>query len=266
MEILDINYIDLDEINKLQPEGWSSIVTKFDYYIKKEFCYPKKIMIDDEIVAIGATNIFKESAWISHVIVKENYRGNGIGKELLNSLITDLKNKGIKSINLLASEMGYPLYKKLGFDDVCNYVFYGRESIIEDYEISKNVRDYNEKFYDEILKLDLYVSGEDRTDLLIDHLQFVKLFIENGKLLGVYFPTLGEGPILAIDDFAAEELMKLRMLKNNIFKFPKDNLVASKFLGKFGFKKNFEMVRMVYGKKGEFKPNYLYNRIGGNLG
>ena len=51
------------------------------------------------------------------VFTKEEYRGKGISTNLLNRMIQYAKEKDLCYIDLLATEDGYPLYKKLGFQD-----------------------------------------------------------------------------------------------------------------------------------------------------
>lgn len=56
------------------------------------------------------------------VYTEESYRGNGICSQLMKNLIEYGKEKELCRINLMATEEGYPIYKKLGFEDkVQNY-------------------------------------------------------------------------------------------------------------------------------------------------
>lgn len=56
------------------------------------------------------------------VYTEEAYRGNGICLQLMKSLIEYGKEQELCRINLMATDEGYPIYKKLGFEDkVQNY-------------------------------------------------------------------------------------------------------------------------------------------------
>ena len=56
------------------------------------------------------------------VYTEEVYRGNGICSQLMKQLIEYGKENELCRINLMATEEGYPIYKKLGFEDkVQNY-------------------------------------------------------------------------------------------------------------------------------------------------
>lgn len=59
-------------------------------------------------------------AYISDIVVTKEYRGQGIGKLLLNQVIENIKSKGYKRVHigvLLANTETKNLYNKLGFSD-----------------------------------------------------------------------------------------------------------------------------------------------------
>lgn len=65
---------------------------------------------------INATN---KSATVQHIyVVKNGYRGQGVGSKLLNNLLMKLKSRGVKVVNLevIATQYAaFSLYKKSGF-------------------------------------------------------------------------------------------------------------------------------------------------------
>lgn len=83
---------------------------------------------EGEIVACGAVIFYEfppsyvnksgKKAYITNVYTKEEYRGQGIAKELMGKLVDEVKKAGISNIWLGASEMGKPLYEKFGFQEV----------------------------------------------------------------------------------------------------------------------------------------------------
>lgn len=56
-------------------------------------------------------------AHLMNVYTAKEYRGQGIGKKMVDLLIEDAWNKGATEISLDATEAGRPLYKKCGFED-----------------------------------------------------------------------------------------------------------------------------------------------------
>ena len=56
-------------------------------------------------------------AHLMNVYTAKEFRGQGIGKKMVDLLIEDAWNKGATEISLDATETGRPLYKKCGFED-----------------------------------------------------------------------------------------------------------------------------------------------------
>ena len=59
--------------------------------------------------------ITRKSGIIEDVVVKENQRGKGIGKLLVNNVIEKAKNNNCDKIILSSSEKNLKFYQKLGF-------------------------------------------------------------------------------------------------------------------------------------------------------
>ena len=60
----------------------------------------------------------KDFGFITMIIVDRKYRGNNIGKKLINLILKDLKNKRIKSCKLevdIKNINAYKLYSQMGF-------------------------------------------------------------------------------------------------------------------------------------------------------
>lgn len=54
---------------------------------------------------------------VLNVYTKPEYRKNGYAKKLMNMLLDDAAGMDLCSIDLKATEAGYPLYKSVGFED-----------------------------------------------------------------------------------------------------------------------------------------------------
>jgi N-acetylglutamate synthase-like GNAT family acetyltransferase len=124
MQFDKITYYDLEQIGDLQPEGWRDIKEEFLRYVKNDFCNPVKVSLDNKIIGLGTSILFRNTAWMAHVIVGKEYRNQGIGSQIIDNLLTDLKSKSIESVLLIATELGEPVYKKAGFRPVTDYIWF----------------------------------------------------------------------------------------------------------------------------------------------
>ena len=79
------------------------------------FCFVAKI--DDIIVgAISGATFFAE-IYIDELVVKEAYRGKGIGTELIDTVLEYYKDYGFNNINCCTNEFQAPgFYEKCGFE------------------------------------------------------------------------------------------------------------------------------------------------------
>ena len=266
MEIQTLEHSDINLITDLIPPGWEEIVPTIDSYTSSDYCFPIKVTIDKKIVGIGTAIINNDVAWLAQIIVHPDNRNQGIGKLITQSLVENSNSKCCDTIYLLATDLGEPVYKKIGFETETEYLFFQGEKKIRAYRNSENIVEFNSDFKIQISNLDRQVSGEDRMFQLEQHLSGSYVYFQDNNVKGIYLPTLGEGLIIAITISAGQELMKLRLTTNNYSTFPIDNVCATEFMHQNNFKELGKEKRMRLGKKRNWQPTNIYSRIAGNLG
>lgn len=267
MTIQPIQQSDIEQLEELQPPDWKAdIRPHFMYYLNSSHCNPIKILIENKITGIGTTFKHRNSAWLAHIIVHPGYRNRGIGKRITKALVDSIDKRKYKNIYLIATELGYPVYLKSGFESECEYAHFEFEPGFTKPDTSPLIIPYDERYKSEIFELDKVTTGEFREVVLNESIQNSFLFLKNGKVSGAYFPKLGDGLIIADDPDAGIELMKFRMSSETDAIFPIENKAAFEFYSemKANYKKTSR--RMRYGKKRIWHPEHLYNRIGGMLG
>ncbi len=258
---------DFEQIKLLQPEGWSDITDNFQFYLDNDYCYPYKVIVENKLIGVGASIVLKNTAWLAHIIVDKNFRNQGIGYKITKYLIDDLEKKSIETVLLIATAMGEPVYKKLGFKVISNYLSLKRENPWKQTEISNDIIPYQHDYYSKILELDKEISGEDRMRLIESHIKNSMVYKENGEIKGFYIPDLGEGLVSAKDSKAGIELLKLKHGKVNKAVLPEENKTGINFLRENGFSKpEIKGKKMILGKSIYWKPECYYSRIGGNIG
>lgn len=263
----EITYNDLNEIRQLQPEGWTDIVPEYEYYVRKDFCFPVKAIIEKNIVGVGTLIVFDNTAWLAHIIVNKKFRNRGIGFQITEKLINEGNSKSVQRLLLIATELGLPVYKKAGFNIVTGYQFYLRDKTWRNFPLSPNVYPYEDAFGSKIYELDEKISGENRRSLIVDYLQNTHVYVENNSIIGFYMPGLGEGLIFASTTEAGLELMKIKYSKVDKAVLPVENLIGNDFLTHNGFAlSGTKGTRMILGQEIGWKPEQIYSRIGGNFG
>lgn len=266
MDIQPIINSDIPSLIDLIPPGWDSALPAIDFYTKSNFCFPFKIRIGTKIAGTGTAIINNKTAWLAHIIVHPEYRNRGLGKIITEHLVNTAYSKGCETIYLLATEIGEPVYKKLGFETETEYVFYLGNSTPSPLIQSENIVLFKNEFKDQISALDRHTSGEDRMFHLEQYLSDGLVFFKEKTVHGYYLPGFGDGLIIADTNQAGIELMKLRLRSKNFAVFPVDNLRALEFMMLYNFRPERTQKRMRLGKKRNWQASNIYNRIGGNLG
>lgn len=111
--------MDIGETNILEAEQFAK--QEFDkYYIKNGIQLSHKISyaayINNITIGVVIANIFESEAYINSLIVSEEYRGLGIGSELLQKVEEYCRNNWVKIIALHTSRFEAPdFYKKHGY-------------------------------------------------------------------------------------------------------------------------------------------------------
>ena len=71
---------------------------------------------NNKTIGIITGKSYYDEVSIDDLIVSEEYRHNNIGSQLVNTVISDFKNKGYRSVTLTTYEFqALEFYKKLGF-------------------------------------------------------------------------------------------------------------------------------------------------------
>ena len=267
MNILPFHIQDLPFVRHLQPEGWKDITVSMIEYCQQSFCKPIKVVDQDSIIAIGALILHGSTAWLGHIIVGESYRGQGIGGKVVRYLVDIGTNLGASSINLVATSLGEPVYKKVGFRKVGTYHVFKRHNDFLPKPLSNRLQIATAAHFDEILKLDGDITGEDRRGLIGNHLSKAIIVTQEGSVEGYYFPQLGQGPIYAKTKQAGLELMGLKYSTIDSGGLPSENTAGIQFLIENGFEQeNNAPLRMTLGDETYWNPTSIFSRIGGNYG
>lgn len=259
---------DLSRISHLQPSGWQDIEPFLRFYVNDTNCRAYKIEDEQRIVAIGAFVLHAETAWLAHIIVAPEMRRKGLGVLMTRHLIDSAETHGRATQLLIATSMGQPLYKQLGFCTSCDYLFYNPVTPVDALSTS-GLRPLVSNDLPEILALDREASGEDRGNLFPGHTTNGLVYTGAGDndIRGFYLPELGEGLVVARDAEAGQVLMQSRLAEANAAPvLPAGNQAAQQWLKNMGAKLKNSTARMVRNGADPLKPKMLFNRIGGHLG
>ena len=257
---------DVERAIKLQPHDWGSIEAHVNFYVRSSICRPVKISEGNEIIGIGTSILHKDVAWLAAIIVHPYHRGKGIGPIITQFQVEDLKKSGYESIYLIVTPLGDPVYTKLGFKIQDEYSFRRNDKEYKKFAVNPNIIPYLEEYKKAIFELDKIASGEDRSVRFPDYLHYAFVFNSDSEIQGFYLPDFYEGLIVAANEYAGIELMKLRLNSKNFGILPFANKVALDFLSENNFNEFRTAKRMYLGKMFDWSPELIYNRVSGQIG
>src|SRR6478609_1708887 len=221
---------DIEELKELQPEGWPDIRNVYRFYIQHSFCLAIKLKSGNKLIGIGAAIMHANSSWLAQIVVHPDFRNQGLGKDITQTLLDKIDRKTFPAVSLIATTLGEPVYLKMGFRKTGEYLLLRTENKIQ-LPVKAKITNSSATDYASILRLDKLTSGEDRRLYLKEHLSSAKIIAESGIIKGFYLPTLLHGPVIAFDEEAGIELMKYRLnTKEDSAVVPSENKEAVDFL------------------------------------
>ncbi|MCY1038113.1 GNAT family N-acetyltransferase [Staphylococcus nepalensis] len=137
MEMSIANQKDIETIIKLRKEQLldqgmpatenidDNMRAYFENVFEQNNIYQIFLIENEQIVSTGAV-VFQQippaydnytgvEGYITNVYTIKSYRGLGLGKHVLDQLLTKCKEENISVVNLKASSQAAPLYSKIGF-------------------------------------------------------------------------------------------------------------------------------------------------------
>lgn len=79
-------------------------------------------------VSYGAYAQIDDTVFLSNVFTSPIHRGKGLAQSLCRTMLMDAKQEGMVQSVLISSQMGHPLYKKLGYREVSKMWVFERKS------------------------------------------------------------------------------------------------------------------------------------------
>lgn len=148
-----------DAMHLKESAGWNQ--TEDDWlrlmHVEPQGCFA--VEVGNRVVATTTAICYGDDlAWIGMVLTLPEHRGRGYARQLMERALHDVEARGMAWIKLDATDLGAPLYRKLGFETEC---------LIERWRRPPGplqVTNVNE--YQTDLQLDHEAFGADRSRLL----------------------------------------------------------------------------------------------------
>ncbi len=142
---------------------WGDRRTWFDFATSQPECRPVVAEANGRLVGTGVGTANGAVGWIGTIWVEAAQRGVGIGRALTEAVVDELEKAGCRTLVLVATEQGYPLYERMGFRVQTHYRILEASGLDPaTSEPDGGVRAFTTADLEAIIHLDRAASGEDR--------------------------------------------------------------------------------------------------------
>ena len=215
----------------------------------------------DRITGVSYAVSFGPTGWVGNVAVDPDARGQGVGTAVSEAAMDWLRRAGVTTMLLTATEMGRPIYERLGFadDGVCYGIWTrGRQP----FPAADSEPGVGPGRIADALRQDAEATGEDRGSFLATFAARVRTPAGHagaGYRIGLPW---GRGPVVASGPDAARALVTdmLRADPDQSLSFPESNTGATELAGALGFRLTRRCTRMRLGPPVRgFAPERVFN-------
>ncbi|MDO8485192.1 MAG: GNAT family N-acetyltransferase [Candidatus Limnocylindrales bacterium] len=255
--------------NAILRSGWGDRRIKMAFVVGHRQCRPFVAEADGAIVGTGVTTVNGSVAWIGTIWVDPAWRGRGLGKALTLATIEAAEAAGCRTLVLVATEAGQPLYERLGFRAQTRYRILEAPGLATGGPDGR-IRPFRPPDLSAMAALDAAATGEDRAHLLaafaapettrcLEH--------DDGTLGGfVLRAPWGGGATIAPDPDDALAILHARRLATGPDKRVRAGLLETNAAGldrllAAGWIDSWQAPRLIRGEMPAWQPNAIWGQF-----
>jgi len=249
--------------------GWGDRRASLEFFVRQQSTVPLLARIDGETVGTAVAAQHGSSGWVGLVFVAPAMRGQGLGAELTRAALEVLQERGCATALLAATELGRPIYDRLGFVRQGGYtVLTGPAGLTG--VTDPRVRRLAPSDLDAVCALDLVATDEDRS-AIIRAIADGWVIDDGRELRGFALRTpWGLGPAIARDASDGTLLLDVLRAQTDVERMtiivPSENAFAVAHLRAQAFTEQRELPRMVLGSPPRWDPRAIWTIFNFALG
>ena len=146
-------------------QNWGDRRPNLEFVTRHVETRPFVAEVDGLVIGTAVASLNGPVAWIGTIWVDQTWRRRGIGLELTQVSIETAESAGCRTLVLVATEAGRPMYERLGFEVQTWYRILEAPGL--DGEVADpRMRPFEDGDLAEIAALDATATGEDRAHIL----------------------------------------------------------------------------------------------------
>ena len=120
----DLELSDIPKLAGFAPEEWNmALDAVLLEHFGRGYFHARVSAASDRTLAVGQGIATGHAGWIGNIIVRPEARNRGLGSRVTQDIVELLRARDCSAFLLIATELGEPVYQKLGFRKTGEYVF-----------------------------------------------------------------------------------------------------------------------------------------------
>lgn len=273
-EIRAMTPADVDEVGEVTlAGGFGDRRAFFGAIVAMVQCRPLVATLDGRLIGTALGSIHGDVGWVGVVFVVPELRRQGIGRALTEAVCDILDGAGCHSLVLVATELGRPMYERLGFRERTRYHMFAGDPLAEapSPPPGASLRPIRPSDLDAIEAIDREATGEQRRPLIEAYASRGWL-IEDERLRGFVLPTTrGNGALIAQRPEDAVCLLDMhRHLAPQDGRvwagLPTENEAGIRFLAERGWFEWRSFPRLLRGPEPSWRPDTIWGQFNHAMG
>ena len=262
-----------DEIDDLRgsidwsPGGWF-----LSPMIRAGGCVLGRRDASGRLIAMGGAALFGPMGFICNMVVRPEWKRQGLGRVVFEGLLSWLRARGIERVHLEATEEGKPLYEQYGFAARWESITAVATGEVEAGDES-GIAQVSASDWPAIAALDRAAYGGDRSAFLRlvaegPRCEEALRLVEGGRLTAFGFRLPGRiGPLVAADASSAEKLARALADRSGAGTLaPVGHPQHAAMWQRLGFEIDPYDVRMAMGLPVDDAPEMVFAMLNGGVG
>jgi GNAT superfamily N-acetyltransferase len=260
----------------LRRGDWGERLIFFDWAIGQPTLVPLVAERDGEIIGTGVGSAHGSVGWVGTIFVEPARRGSGLGRAVTRAVIDELEARGCRTLVLIATSMGRPVYEREGFEFLDEQVRFSIDGLpAEAGPPDPLVRPFAPVDFEAVVAVDRFATGEDRRAVLASLVTPSSTWVatdSDGAARGYLAraPWRGGG-LIAPDPDDAIRLLETRRRSTGVSGKAGAGLVGCNTVGRerlraAGWHEEDSGVRMIRGEPLDWHPEAIWGQFNGALG
>jgi GNAT superfamily N-acetyltransferase len=256
-------------------DHWGDRRTWFEFATTQPECRPVVAELDGALAGTGVGTRNGSVGWVGTIWVEPERRGGGLGRALTQAVIDRLEASGCRTLVLVATDQGLPLYERMGFELQTRYRILeapGLDATTDAPDAA--VRAFGTADLPAVLDLDRAATGEDREHAVrrFASPRTAKVLEIAGAIRGsVIRAPWGGGATVATNVTDAIRLLDARRRASGAagrvrVGLVEENVAGLAALGAAGLTPIWSAPRLIRGESLDWQPDWIWGQFNHAMG